>query len=225
MGIHDGHRERLRQRFLECGFNGVSDHNILEMILIYAIPRRDTNDLAHVLIDRFGTLAGVLEADMDDLKSVKGLGDNAVILLKMFTQVNKRYLEEKSNYNRQLIDGVKTVADYFAAKFLYETNESVYALFLDNKNGVIDCRLISSGIVNATDICIRQLAETSLRCGASSIILAHNHPDGNIKPSNEDIQSTGSIKKALGLVGVTLLDHVVVGNGTHLSMSNMWLLD
>lgn len=178
MGIHDGHRERLRQRFLECGFNGVSDHNILEMILIYAIPRRDTNDLAHVLIDRFGTLAGVLEADMDDLKSVKGLGDNAVILLKMFTQVNKRYLEEKSNYNRQLIDGVKTVADYFAAKFLYETNESVYALFLDNKNGVIDCRLISSGIVNATDICIRQLAETSLRCGASSIILAHNHPDG-----------------------------------------------
>lgn len=225
MGIHDGHRERLRQRFLECGFNGVSDHNILEMILIYAIPRRDTNDLAHVLIDRFGTLAGVLEADMDDLKSVKGLGDNAVILLKMFTQVNKRYLEEKSNYNRQLIDGVKTVADYFAAKFLYETNESVYALFLDNKNGVIDCRLISSGIVNATDICIRQLAETSLRCGASSIILAHNHPDGNIKPSNEDIQSTGSIKKALGLVGVTLLDHVVVGNGTHLSMSNMGLLD
>lgn len=225
MGIHDGHRERLRQRFLECGFNGVSDHNILEMILIYAIPRRDTNDLAHVLIDRFGTLAGVLEADMDDLKSVKGLGDNAVILLKMFTQVNKRYLEVKSNYNRQLIDGVKTVADYFAAKFLYETNESVYALFLDNKNGVIDCRLISSGIVNATDICIRQLAETSLRCGASSIILAHNHPDGNIKPSNEDIQSTGSIKKALGLVGVTLLDHVVVGNGTHLSMSNMGLLD
>lgn len=225
MGIHDGHRERLRQRFLECGFNGVSDHNILEMILIYAIPRRDTNDLAHVLIDRFGTLAGVLEADMDDLKSVKGLGDNAVILLKMFTQVNKRYLEEKSNYNRQLIDGVKTVVDYFAAKFLYETNESVYALFLDNKNGVIDCRLISSGIVNATDICIRQLAETSLRCGASSIILAHNHPDGNIKPSNEDIQSTGSIKKALGLVGVTLLDHVVVGNGTHLSMSNMGLLD
>lgn len=224
MGIHDGHRERLRQQFLTHGFTGVADHNILEMILIYAIPRRDTNDLAHELVDRFGSLAAVLEADMDELKSVKGLGDNAAILLKMFTSVNKRYLEEKSEYNRHRINSVEAAADYLMAKFAYEKNEKAYALFLDNKNGIIDCRLISSGVVNATDISTRQLAEIALRCGACSVILAHNHPDGNVRPSDDDTRSTSCIKRALDLVGVKLLDHLVIVNGTYLSMSSMGML-
>lgn len=224
MGIHDGHRERLRQQFLNCGFTGVSDHIILEMILIYAIPRRDTNDLAHELVARFGSLAGVLEADIDELKSVKGLGDNAAILLKMFALVNKRYLEEKSNYDRHQINSVESAADYLMAKFSYEKNEQVHALFLDNKNGIIDCRLINSGVVNATDISTRQLAEIALRCGASSVILAHNHPDGNIRPSVDDTRSTSCIKNALELVGVKLLDHLIIVNGTYLSMSSMGML-
>lgn len=224
MGIHDGHRERLRKRFLQCGFDGLDDHNVLEMMLIYAIPRRDTNGLAHELIDRFGSLAGVLEADPDELKSVNGIGESAVVLLRMFTLVNKRYLEEKNDYNRVLIGGVEDVVKYFKAKFAYETEEIAFAMFLDSKNGVINCKQISKGVVNATEISVRQLVEGALKCKASAVILAHNHPSGNIKPSFEDENSTRNIKSALELVGIKLIDHVVIGDEAYLSMSGMgWL--
>lgn len=223
MGIHDGHRQRLRKRFVQCGLNGMDDHNVLEIVLFYALPRRDTNELAHRLIERFGSISGVLEAEIDDLKQIDGLGDNAAILLKLFTQVNKRYLEQKSACPDQ-IKGSKAAGRYFIAKFAYEADELAYAMFLDNSNGITACREVGRGVVNATEIGVRGLVESALRCKASSVILAHNHPGGAPNPSLEDELCTKNIKNALELVGITLLDHIVVAGNAYISMSELGML-
>ena len=223
MGIHDGHRERMKKRFAEGRLSGFDDINALEMLLFYALPRQDTNALAHRLIDRFGSLARVLSADMAELESVDGIGENAAMLICLVTQINKRYLESRS-IEKQRITSIADAGEYFIAKFAYETCEISYALLLNNSGGIIACREIGRGVVNAANIRVRRLVELAIEHKAASVIVAHNHPDGETQPSVEDELSTSSMRSALGLVGVKLIDHIIVSGDRFFSFADMHIL-
>lgn len=209
MGVHDGHRERMKSRFVEAGLDGFNDHNALEMLLFYAVPRKDTNILAHRLLKRFGSYAAVLEASFEELTAVEGIGENAATLLKLVPAVGKRYLERKSMPDNN-INSSREAGEYFVSKFMYEVNELSYALLLNSTNGIIACKQISRGIVNATEMSIRMLVEAAIKNGAVKIILSHNHPGTLPLPSKEDEYCTQMIKKALDLVDIKLIDHIIV---------------
>lgn len=214
---HEGHRQRMKQRFAETGIMGFSDHNVLEMLLFYAIPRRDTNLLAHELIDTFGSYAAVMEASREELMQVDGVSEHTATLISLVTQMNKRYLECKS-IEGETISGSREAGCYFTAKFAYEVNECAYAMLLDAKDRIIACRKISSGIVNGTDISIRALCELALKYRATCVIVAHNHPSGVLMPSAEDVQCTELIKKALSVIGIRLKDHIIVAGEKYISL-------
>lgn len=222
-GIHDGHRERMKSRFIQAGIDGFNDHNLLEMLLFYAVPRKNTNVMAHNLIKHFGSLTAVFEADFEALKEVEGIGDNAATLIKLAPQLGKRYLEEKS-VPRNTVNNVSQAGEYFVAKFMFEVNESAYALLLDSSNGIIACKQISRGIVNATEVGVRMLVETAIKNNAVSVILAHNHPDGPPLPSKEDEYCTSLVKKALELVDVKLADHIIVAGKEFHSLNKSGLM-
>ena len=223
MGVHDGHRQRMKSRFRENGASAFDDHNLLEMLLFYAVPRRDTNELAHKLINRFGTYSAVLEASIDELMTVEGIGESAAVLIKLVPEMNKRYMQRNIE-TEGVINSVKTAGQYFVSKFAYETIEISYAMFLDSKNRIISCREISRGVVNGTDISIRAIAEQALACKATSVIFAHNHPDGVPVPSAEDEYTTQKIKVALSTVGIKLIDHIVVGGENFVSFVDYGLI-
>ncbi len=223
MGVHDGHRQRVKSRFKEVGASAFDDHNLLEMLLFYAVPRRDTNELAHKLINRFGSYSGVLEASIDELMTVDGMGESAAVLIKLVPEMNKRYMQRNSA--GEVIDSANAAGRYFMAKLAYETVEVACAMFLDSKSRVISCREISRGVVNGTNISIRAIAEQALACKASSVIIAHNHPDGIALPSAEDELSTQRIKLALSTVGIRLTDHIIVAGDQFVSFANSGLLN
>ena len=223
MGVHDGHRQRVKDRFVEAGANAFDDHNLLELLLFYAVPRRDTNELAHKLIERFGSYSAVLEASVDELVSVDGMGESAAVLIKLVPEMNKRYMQRNID-GEGTIDSISTAGKYFIAKFAYETVEVVYVMFLDSKNRIISCRELSRGVVNGTDISIRAIAEQALACKATSVIIAHNHPEGIPIPSVEDELTTQKIKVALSTVGIRLIDHIVVGGEQFVSFADCGLI-
>lgn len=223
MGVHDGHRERVKSRFREAGANAFDDHNLLELLLFYAVPRRDTNELAHELINRFGSYSAVLEASIDELMTVDGIGESAAVLIKLVPEMNKRYMH-RNNADDSAISTSSAAGKYFLAKFAYETVEVAYAMFLDSKNRIISCREISRGVVNGTNISVRAIAEQALACKATSVIIAHNHPDGVPVPSAEDELTTQKIKVALSTVGIRLTDHIVVSGEQYVSFVDYGLM-
>lgn len=223
MGVHDGHRERVKSRFREAGANAFDDHNLLELLLFYAVPRRDTNELAHELINRFGSYSAVLEASIDELMTVGGIGESAAVLIKLVPEMNKRYMH-RNNADDSAISTSSAAGKYFLAKFAYETVEVAYAMFLDSKNRIISCREISRGVVNGTNISVRAIAEHALACKATSVIIAHNHPDGVPVPSAEDELTTQKIKVALSTVGIRLTDHIVVSGEQYVSFVDYGLM-
>ena len=225
MGIHDGHRARIKQQLTEHGLDTMSDHEVLELLLYYAIPRRDTNALAHGLLEHFGSLAGIFEATVRDLQSVPGIGEHAACLIHLIPQVNRRYLISRETLRcSSVLATAADVRDYVQAHLLYERNEVVYAICLDSSFRLINCRKLNQGTVNAVDISIRSLIEHVLKCNAVSLLLAHNHPDAPAFPSEADIETTTRIRTALENVGVYLLDHVIVGSDGYLSFSESGLL-
>ena len=222
-GVHDGHRERMKRRFIQAGLEGFNDHNLLEMLLFYAVPRKNTNELAHKLIEHFGSLTAVFEADFEELKTVEGVGDNAATLIKLAPQLGKRYLEEKSA-PKNVISSVNAAGEYFVAKFMFEVNEVAYALLLDSANGIIACKQISRGVVNATEVGVRMLVETAIKSNAASVIISHNHPAGLPLPSKEDEYCTELVRKALELVDIKLLDHIIVAGKEFQSLNKIGLM-
>ena len=223
MGVHDGHRQRMKRRFLEHGLDNFDDVNVLELLLFYAQPRQDTNAMAHALLDRFGSLSAVLEARPAELRNVNGIGDNAAALLGLIPAVSRRYLLDKSPA-AEPVDTPAAAGRYFIPRFMYETEEVVYALLLDARKQPICCRELSRGTVNAAEINARRLAELSLERRASAVILAHNHLSGVAMPSAEDEMATNQFNRALNLIGVELSDHIIVAGCSYVSMREGRLL-
>ena len=217
MGIHDGHRQRMKTRFLEHGLDNFDDVNALELMLFYAQPRQDTNVTAHALLERFGSLSAVLEASPRDLTAVSGVGESAAVLLRLIPEISRRYMVEKSD-SADPVDTPTAAGRYFLPRSMYETEEVVLALLLDARKRPLLCRELSRGTVDAAEISARKLAELCLERKASGVILAHNHLSGVALPSAEDETATASLRRALGLLGVELCDHVIVAGCEYVSM-------
>ena len=223
MGVHDGHRDRLRQSYLEHGLMSMNDINALELLLFYAIPRRDTNEIAHRLLDRFGSLDGVFSASAEELIEVDGIGENAAALLTLIPEIMKKSRVSKTREIRQIRSSDEAGA-YLLPYFLNERDEVVYLLCLDTKRAVICCAEMSRGVVNSVDTGIRRIVEKALKARACSAIIAHNHPDGIALPSREDEVFTRALFNALETVGIRLEDHIIVAEDDYISMADTGLL-
>ncbi len=218
MELHSGHRARVKRRFLRDGLDGFEDHQVLELILFFAIPQRDVNELAHALLRRFGTLAAVLDAPEQDLMKVPGIGENAAALLKLLPQAGRRYLISKEA-DSGVIQNSGQAGAYLLPRFFAERDETVYLLCLDAKSKVLGCQRVFQGSVNSAQISVRKIVETALLYNASYVILAHNHPSGVALPSEEDYLTTNLVSSALRAVGVELRDHIVVADQDFVSMA------
>lgn len=222
MGIHDGHRQRCKQRFLAAGGDGFSDHQLLEMLLFYAIPRQDTNETAHRLIDRFGSLRAVLASQPNELTAVEGVGENAAALLCLAGELGRR--ARVVTPPKHVLNDAQTAGKYFVGLLAGHRRELLYQACLDAKGKLLSCRCLSRGTVSASPIQIRQVAEEALYAGAVSIILAHNHPSGVALPSTTDLAMTRLVQDALEPLGIRLHDHIIVSDGDYTSMAQSGLL-
>jgi DNA repair protein RadC len=219
VGIHDGHRKKMKARYLASGLEGFADHEVLELLLFYAIPRRDTNVTAHHLMERYGSLAAVLEAPIEDLQQVDGIGESAAMLLRLVPQIMRK--SRLSAYQKeQILTTSEAAGQYLMDRLAGEKNEKIYELCLDRKGKLLACRCIGEGDVSSSDLDVRKLVTTALLHSASAVILAHNHPSGVAIPSQDDYNATARIWEILDSVGIELVDHIVVADGDFVSMSD-----
>ena len=218
MSVHDGHRKRMRQRFLAEGLDQFTDVQVLEILLFYCIARQDTNPIAHALLDHFGSLSQVLEAPVEELCKVEGIGENTAVFLRLVTQVGRCYLTDRAS-KAKVLPTLESCAKYLQSFFFGRNVETVYLLCLDAKCKVLCCKKISEGDVNSTSLSVRKVVETVLNTNASSVVLAHNHPGGLAVPSREDIQTTMRIAAALQAVDVNFLDHILVTDDDYVSLA------
>ena len=218
MSVHDGHRQRLKQRFLETGLDSFTEVQTLELLLFYAISRKDTNPIAHALLDRFGSLAQVLDAPVTELSKVPGIGENAALLLRLSKEMGRRYLVSRTG-QVTILSSLEECASYIVPYFYGRELETVFLLCLDAKCKVLCCKEIGEGSVNATEISVRKIVEMALAFNASSVVLAHNHPSGLAIPSEQDLLTTKRIAMALGTIDVTLADHIIVADGDFVSIA------
>lgn len=215
--IHKGHRDRLKKRFLEEGLDGFTDIQVLELLLFYVIPRRDTNPVAHNLLNRFGSLTQVLEAPVEELKKVEGIGQEAAVFLNLIPAAGRYYLVDKTMQSK-VLKTIDQCGDYLLPFFFGRKVETVFLLCLDAKCKVLCCKEVGEGSVNSAGISVRKIVETALSANATTVVLAHNHPSGVAVPSMEDIQTTARIAAALRAVEVQLVDHIVVADDDYVSM-------
>ncbi|NOY80670.1 MAG: DNA repair protein RadC [Kiritimatiellaeota bacterium] len=208
--VHLGHRDRLRARFLEEGLDGFEDHQVLELLLFQAIPRGDTNPIAHRLIKRFGSFAAVLEADPTDLATVEGVGQRAAAFLSMIPAVTRRYFHDRVAQDRSQLTDSEAVAGYVVPLMAGRSEEVFYVLCLDTHCRVLYAALVGKGTVKDAHVHPRHVVEAALRHRASSVVLAHNHPTGTAKPSKHDYRLTEILARALGPLEIRILDHIIV---------------
>ena len=217
MSIHDGHRERVKKRYKEEGLDGFAPHQVLEMILFYCIPRQDTNPLAHRLLERFGTVDGVLRASPKELKKVEGVSDGIAMYLSLFLSLD-RYCQMEKTQDAKILKSVEDCGYYLLPRFDNLPRETVYLLCMDAKCKVLCCKKLGEGSVNSAAVPIRRIVELALEESASVVVLAHNHPSGVAVPSGDDVQTTRRLAVALDAVGVELLDHIIVAEGEFVSL-------
>ncbi len=207
--MHEGHRKRIKERFINEGLDSFTDHQVLEMLLFYCIPRKDTNAIAHMLINRFGSLRKVFDADAKDLESSEGIGKEASIFLSFIGKLAKSYIK-RAPIKGQKITNVADAGEYVINLFFGERNECFYLVSLDTQSRVLHTDLLFRGTTNEMHIYPRQIVEAALRHNAQHVILTHNHPGGNLQPSKSDINTTKEIIRALEPLGINVLDHFIV---------------
>lgn len=204
---HNGHRNRLRKKFMSNNFDGMEQHEILELVLYYGIPRKDTNTIAHRLLKDFGSISAVFDAPIDKLKEA-GLSENCAVYIKMLPQICRIYMDDKNSNNRIVdIDNLGEIMQY---KFLGRNDEAVILILLDSKSRELFCGVINKGSVSACGLYLRKVIELSVMYNAKYAILSHNHPSGMAWPSSDDIETTKQVEKSLRLIGVGLMEHIIV---------------
>ena len=218
-----GHRQRLRARFDEAGGDALPDYELLELLLYQALKRGDVKPLAKRLIDRFGSLGGVLGADREALRSVAGVGDAAAHTLKLAEALGVRALRETVK-GRPVIGTWEAVIDYCSARLAHRSTEHFRVLFLDSRNALIKDEEQQQGTVDHVVLYPREVVKRALELGASAVILVHNHPSGDPSPSHADVQLTLEIARAGAPLGVSVHDHLVIGRSRHVSLREAGLL-
>lgn len=225
MSIHDGHRQRLKNRFLSEGLDNFEELQVLELLLFYCIPRQDTNPVAHRLLDDFGSFAQVMEASPEELKKVSGIGDSVATFLSLVTAAGRYYSVKQQNAEVKILSDLEDCGKYLTPYFRSRRNETVFLLCLDAKCKVLCCKEVGEGSVNSAAVPIRRIVEMALGANATSVVLAHNHPSGVALPSNEDVQTTFRLAMALNSVEITLIDHMVVADDDFVSMRQSGVYD
>ena len=216
---HTGHRERMKAEFLVRGLEGWPDHRVLELLLFYTIPQGDVNDLAHELVERFGSLAGVLDASVEELKKVKGVGDHTAVFLRMLPAVLGRYQGARTRLSA-IINSPEEAYAWLEPYFFGARNEMVYVLCVDCKRQVLGVRKVAEGSTELAEVNTRRIAEEAIGLRAAQIYVAHNHVSNLAIPSQADWLTTDTLRGALRPIGIELIDHLVFVDGDMVSLKD-----
>jgi len=208
-----GHRQRLREKFLEKGLETLTDSEVLELLLTLGTPRKDCKDMARAALKRFGSLPEVLEASPDELQQIKGIGPVNSFALGFVHAVGRRYLQERLQ-DRHYLRSSREVADYLIHSMRDLKKEVLNVIFLDASHAIITTRIIAEGTLTTNTIYPRELVKLAIELHAASLVIAHNHPSGALTPSADDINLTRHLYLACSLVNINLLDHLIVGNSS-----------
>jgi len=222
-GGAEGHRARMRARLLSAGAEALADHEMLEMVLFLALPRRDTKPVARALLGRFGSFGGVIAAPVNDLRGIEGLGEAGTAALKLVQGAALRLMRAEV-MERPVLSNWDRLLDYLSAALARERVEQFRVLFLDARNRLLADEAQSRGTVNHTPVYPREVVKRALELHATALILVHNHPSGDPTPSHEDVAMTEEVKAAASVLSVTLHDHIIIGNGCWLSFRQQGLL-
>jgi len=213
---HDGHRQRMKERCKREGMENFQEHEVLEFLLFYAIPYRDTNDLAHQLLKRFGNLAGVFGASYEDLLTVSGMGPNAAMLLSAIRQITRYYEKVLWQPKEPLLDTM-SMAAYLKPLFIGAEKEMFYLLCLNAQNQVIHVVKLAEGSLSEVVVYPAQVVKEALLHKSRSVVLAHNHPGNSLRPTSSDLSLTKTLVDALRMVSIRVLDHIVIAGDQYVS--------
>jgi DNA repair protein RadC len=211
-----GHRQRIKTKYEKSGLNGWLDYEVLELVLSYSIPRKDTKSIARELLSRFKSINGVLDADNRDLQSVNGISKHTALFVNLLKDISVLYMKKRM-FGRDLLSSPLVVYDYLKVSLKGLMDEGFKMLFLDNRNQLIAMETLKNGTVNQTIVFPRKIVERALYHHAVGVLIAHNHPSGSLEPSQEDQEVTKDIREALKTVDITLLDHIIIGGNDFFS--------
>ncbi len=221
--LHEGHRDRVKARYLKEGLDSFEDHQVLEFLLFFCIPRKDTNELAHKMIREFGSLAGVFEADPEDLCKRCGVSLNTASLVSLVPSLARRYFKGKWG-EKPVLNSSSRAGEYAVTLFAGRTYEAFFVICLDSQSRLNYAALVHEGTINEAAVYPRLIVEAALRHQANSVILAHNHPGGSLKPSFADLDVTKRIKTALEAISVGVVDHIIVAGDGYYSFAEKGVL-
>lgn len=216
--IHEKHRERLKEKFLMFGLDGIEDHELLELLLYYALPRQNTNEIAHNLINEFGRLSDILEADVENLMQIKNISKHSAILFKLILASIKKYMNEQNDIANAMLTP-QNINIFVKNLFYGHTNEVAYVILLDSDCIVKKVKKLSQGTVNAAPLYTREVVKLAVNEKYPYVILAHNHPNGSAMPSSADLERTKAIELALNFIDVRLVDHIIVSGEDVVSLA------
>ena len=219
---HEGHRQRLRERFLKMGFDSFEPHEMFELLLTYSIPRKNTNLIAHRLIDTFGSVSAVFDASIEALMSVDGISENSATLIKMIPQMLRFYETEIDS--TKCLNTIEKVREYFSVAFIGLNKEEFKVCCLDNGLNVVSNTTVSKGTSKSASVYARQIAEAAFKANSTNVIIAHNHPDASCSPSDADKLLTRQIRSSLKAIDIEILDHIIVGRDGVLSFKEIGLI-
>lgn len=215
--IHQGHRQRMRQRIAEQGFESLAPHEALEVLLYITNPQKNTNGIAHDLIDKFGDFAGVLDASEEDLMKVEGVGPSTARMLHLLPEVSRYYHRSRTGEGRA-VKSTDQLAGFLLGKFAGADRERAMLVVLDSRSRVKATFWLREGTSNKVSLEIKDIVEAALKGGTDTVVLCHNHPNGMALPSQEDLQATENIVRALGMIKVHLRDHIILTETEYFSM-------
>ena len=221
--LHAGHRQRVKDRYLAEGLDAFEDHQVLELLLFYVVPRKDTNELAHRMIKEFGSLAGLFEADARDISKRCKVSEHTGILISLIPSLSRRYFKGKWG-DKPIINSSSKAGEYAVSLMAGRVYESFFVICLDTQNRVNHADMVHEGTINEAAVYPRLIVEVALRHQAGSVILAHNHPGGSVEPSGADMEVTKKIVLALGSISVKVLDHIIVAGDRFTSFAERGLL-
>lgn len=218
-----GHRQRLRKRYSQSGIDTLHDYEVLELLLFYAIPRKDTKALAKDLLKRFGSLKKLMDADPQAIKALPGVGAQTAMLVGLVRDLGTLYLREKATETAQ-ISSTKALLDYCMASMGGLKDERFNVIYLNAQNRIIETEVIQEGIVNQAVVYPRKILEKALQHKASAVILVHNHPSGHVKPSEADIRLTRTLQDTARVLDILIHDHIIVGENRYFSFREEGLI-
>ncbi len=212
----EGHRKRLRERYRKSGLKGFHDYEFIELLLTYAIPQKDVKPIAKELISKFGSIRGIFDASLEELSSVKGVGEQSALLIKLLKEGSTLYLKDRVK-GKEILSSPQHVLDFCHHTLSGEKNEKFMVIYLTTKNELIDTEILEEGTINQTAVYPRKVVEGALKYNASALIFVHNHPSGDPTPSQTDRKLTEALVKAALTIDVTVHDHIIIGKNTHFS--------